>query len=178
MTTIVYRTLPVEEITASLFSPFIRRQEVTKCWRKINGNWCIRDDPFIDDWSEEDRRTLAACLQNTAETGGLVLGAFSDGVLKGIVSVESERIGKKQNYLDLSCIHVSADMRRAGIGKKLFFAAKDWAREHGAEKLYISAHSAVESQSFYRAMGCTEAEEYQQKHAEKEPYDCQLECRL
>ncbi len=175
---ITYRNLRASEIDASLFSHFIRRQAVTKCWRKIGGNWCVRDDPFIDDWSEEDRRTLAACLRNTAETGGLVLAAFSDGILKGIVSVESERIGKKRNYLDLSCIHVSADMRRAGIGKQLFFAAKDWAREHGAEKLYISAHSAVESQSFYRAMGCTEAEEYQQEHVEREPYDCQLECRL
>ena len=42
----------------------------------------------------------------------------------------------------------------------------------------ISAHSAVESQAFYKSMGCVEAEVYNQKHVEDEPYDCQLECGL
>ncbi len=42
--------------------------------------------------------------------------------------------------------------------------------------LYISAHSAVETQAFYKKMGCTEAQQYRQEHVEQEPYDCQLEC--
>lgn len=45
----------------------------------------------------------------------------------------------------------------------------------GAQALYISAHSSVESQAFYKAMGCVEAKEYQAFHVEKEPCDCQLE---
>lgn len=45
-------------------------------------------------------------------------------------------------------------------------------------KLYISAHSAVESQAFYKQMGCVEAQVYHLKHVEAEPYDCQLECKL
>ena len=65
-----------------------------------------------------------------------------------------------------------------GIGKALFLAAEDWARARGGRKLYISAHSAVESQAFYKAMGCVEAEKYHQGHVEAEPYDCQLECEL
>ena len=69
-------------------------------------------------------------------------------------------------------------MRGKGIGKRLFLAAGKWAKEHGAEKLYISAHSAVETQGFYRAMGCVEAQEYNQTHVEAEPYDCQLEYSL
>lgn len=104
--------------------------------------------------------------------------AFSEGILKGFVSVESELFGGEQKYLDLTSIHVSEDMRGQGIGKCLFTAAKEWARKNGAKKLYISAHSAVESQAFYQAMGCVEAEVYNQKHVEAEPYDCQLECLL
>ena len=80
--------------------------------------------------------------------------------------------------MNLSNIHVSQDMRRQGIGKELFTLTKTWANEHGAEKLYISAHSAVESQAFYKSMGCVEAVEYNQELAEKEPCDCQLECVL
>ena len=60
--------------------------------------------------------------------------------------------------------------------KTLFAAAKAWAGAHGAKKLYISAHSSVESQAFYKKMGCVEAREYSQIHVEQEPWDCQLEC--
>ena len=92
--------------------------------------------------------------------------------------MESALFGGSQKYLDLTSIHVSEDMRGQGIGKNLFLAAKKWANQNGARKLYISAHSAVESQAFYKAMGCVEAQVYNQKHVETEPYDCQLECEL
>ena len=105
-------------------------------------------------------------------------GGFYQGMLKGFVSVESDfmELGTTVRYLDLSCIHVSEDMRGSGIGRELFCAAKEWAGKRGADKLYISAHSAVESQAFYKAMGCVEAAVYASEHVEKEPYDCQLEC--
>lgn len=109
---------------------------------------------------------------------GFVFAAFCDGTLKGFASVEPALFGGEQGYLDLSCIHVSEDARGKGIGKALFLAAEDWARARGGRKLYISAHSAVESQAFYKAMGCVEAEKYHQGHVEAEPYDCQLECEL
>ena len=175
---IQYRTLTSQELTHQLFEHFIRHKTVTDCWRRENETWVVKSDPFVDDWSKEDYDFLIACLQNTLKTGGFVYGAFYDGCLKGFVSVESELFGGCQKYLDLTSIHVSEDMRGQGIGKTLFAAAKEWAKEKGAKKLYISAHSAVESQAFYKAMGCVEAEVYNQKHVEAEPYDCQLECVL
>ncbi len=173
-----YRTLHTDEISMELFQNFIRHQTVNKCLRRENGEWVVREDPFIDDWSKEDYELLVSCLKNTLRTGGFVYGAFQDEKLKGFVSVEPEIFGGTQQYLDLSSIHVSEDMRKTGIGRNLFLAAKKWAREKGAKKLYISAHSAVESQAFYTAMGCREAAVYHQGHVEKEPYDCQLECSL
>jgi len=177
--TVEYKNLTANEITPELFDGFIRRQVVVKCRRRDgNGNWVIRDDPFIDDWSAEDYAFLVKCLKNTVNTGGLVRAAFADGCLKGFVSVESEIFGGENRYADLTSIHVSEDFRRKGIGSALFEAAKVWAREHGAAKLYISAHSAIESQDFYAAMGCVEAAVYNQHHVEQEPFDCQLECAL
>ena len=173
-----YRTLCVDELNRELFKNFIRHQKVTDCWRREKGTWVIKSAPFIDDWSEGDYQTLVACLKNTLLTGGFVYAAFWDGQLKGFVSVESTLFGGSQKYLDLTSIHVSEDMRGHGIGKKLFYAAKKWASQNGAKKLYISAHSAVESQSFYKAMGCVEAQVYNQMHVEAEPNDCQLECEL
>lgn len=175
---IYYRELEAEEICRELFAKFIRHQTVTKCRRREKENWVVRDDPFIDDWTEEDYQVLVTCLKNTVSTGGLVYAAFAQDVLKGFVSVESSLFGKENRYLDLSSIHVSEDMRGRRIGKVLFRAAAEWARQQGAGKLYISSHSAMETQAFYQAMGCVEAQEYEKEHVEREPYDCQLEYRL
>jgi len=171
-----YRTLKEEKITLELFSHFQGHQTVGKCWcRDKDGFWCIKEDPFIDDWSKEDYIFLVDCLQNTIRTDGIVIGAFYQNELKGFVSVESDFIGEKKEYLDLTSIHVSEDMRGKGIGKELFSRATCWAKARGGKKLYISAHSAVETQSFYRNLGCTDAAEYQKSHVEQEPYDVQME---
>lgn len=175
---ITCRQLVSKEINIELFKDFTRRQVVTDCLRKENNKWVIKSDPFIDDWTEEDYGFLVSCLKNTAQTGGFVYGAFYEGKLKGFVSVEDDIFDDEQQYMDLSSIHVSEELRGKGIGKKLFLAAKKWAKEKGSKKLYISAHSAVESQAFYKKMGCVEAVSYNMQHVEKEPFDCQLECSL
>ena len=175
---IQYREVQADEINRDLFKDFIRRQVVTKCWRKENGIWVIREDPFTDDWSESDYRILISCLRNTVQTGGFVYAAFYVDMLKGFVSAEAELFGEERKYVDLSSIHVSEDMRNHGIGTRLFLAAKEWAGKRGADKLYISAHSAVESQAFYKKMGCTEAQICLPQHTKAEPFDCQLECNI
>ena len=175
---IYYRELNAEEICRELFAKFIRRQKVTKCRRREKEQWVVRDDPFIDDWTEEDYRVLVTCLKHTVRTGGFVYAAFVQDRLKGFVSVESSLFGGKNRYLDLSSIHVSEDVRGRRIGKILFQTAAEWARKQGAGKLYISSHSAMETQAFYQAMGCVVAQEYEKEHVEREPYDCQLEYRL
>lgn len=175
---IQYRELCANEINRELFKGFIRHQNVTKCWRKEDGKWVIKDASFVDDWTEAEYGILVDCLKNTVKTGGFVCAAFYNENLKGFVSVEQGLFGGEQRYLELSSIHVSEDMRNKGIGAELFLAAKKWAKENGARKLYISAHPAVESQAFYKKMGCVEAEVYNQKHVDEESCDCQLECKL
>ena len=173
-----YRELKAWEIEPALFARFIRHQVVTQCWRKENGIWVIKDDPFVDDWTEEEYRELVRCLKNTVAAGGFVYGAFVNHALKGFVSVESGYLDGPCRYMDLSSIHVSEDCRGQGIGRALFLAAKRWAKSQGGEALYISAHSAVESQAFYAKMGCVDARQYNPEHVRKEPWDRQLECPL
>lgn len=175
---IQYRALSENELCRELFKDFIRHQTVTKCWRKEGGEWLVKDAPFIDDWTEGDYDFLISCLKNTLSTGGFVYAAFLGHSLKGFISVESGLFGRAQKYLDLTSLHVSEDLRGSGVGTALFCAAKKWAKEKGAEKLYISAHSSVETQAFYERMGCVDAEEILKKHVEAEPFDRQLECRL
>lgn len=174
----IYREIKKEEINLTLFEHFDRFQQVTKCRRKTDGIWTVHDIEFTDDWSSEDISLLVAQLKANAENNGFIYGAFVYGQLKGFVSVTPEFFGTVCRYLDLSHIFVSRELRRNGIGRILFEKAKEWARDRGAERLYISAHSAGESQSFYSAMGCKEAQEYNAELVQKEPCDCQLECML
>lgn len=178
MENVTYREIRENELNRGLFAGFVRRQVVVKCLRRENNAWVVKDDPFVDDWSDENYEFLVSCLKNTIATGGLVYGAFAEGLLKGFCSVEAQPFGRENQYLDLTSIHVSADFRGQGIGRVLFAQAKAWAKGKGAKKLYISAHSAVETQAFYRAMGCVDAEEYNERHVQAEPFDCQMECKL
>ena len=134
-----YKEIQSEMITRELFAHFKRHQLVTQCWRKVGDQWCIKDIAFTDDWNEENYRTLITCLLSTVAGGGVVFGAFLDGCLKGFSSVEANLFGKNKEYLDLTSLHVSEELRSNGIGKELFRLSKEWAKKHGAQKLYISA---------------------------------------
>lgn len=103
-----YRSLQENEINRELFRDFIRRQVVTKCWRRKNGEWLIKDEPFIDDWTEQDYEVLIECLKRTVGTGGLIHGAFYEERLKGFVAVLPEIFGGENKYIDLalSLIHI------------------------------------------------------------------------
>lgn len=179
---IQYRRLEKHELTPELFQDFIRHQTVQDCYRKREGRWVIEPAPFIDDWSREEYDFLVQCLKDTIDGNGAVYGAFQaealglPGILKGFVSVEGGHMGSRGQYRDMTSLHVSEDLRGHGAGRQLFLLAKDWARDHGAEKLYISSHSAVETQRFYESMGCVDAEEVMEEHVRQEPYDRQLEC--
>ena len=175
---LIYRAVESDELCIELFAHFDRYQKVTHCWRKEDGRWVIKPVAFTEQWGEKEYRSLALDLQNTLKNGGVVFGVFADGQLKGFSEVTAEPLGPEKEYLELSSLHVSYDFRRQGAGKKLLSLAADWARDKGAKKLYISAHSSVESQAFYRAVGCVDAVYPDAAHVEKEPCDCQLEYRL
>ncbi len=173
-----YRTLAPKELTPSLFSSFIRRQTVRRCFRKVNGVFVVRDISFTEDWGKKEYQYLTECLKRTIRTGGTVFGAFYHGRLKGFASLENLLFGSKAQYLELSSLHVSKDMRKKGIGRTLFLMAAQAAKRKNAKALYISSHSAVETQAFYRAMRCVEAREYDPAAVKREPFDCQLEFSL
>ncbi len=117
-------------------------------------------------------------LKNLILSKGFVYAAFYGDKLKGFASVALEFFGMNKEYLDLTNLYVSQEMRRKGIGRILFFTAAKWAKNRGAKKLYISAHSAVETQAFYQSFGCVDAVICDPAHVQKEPFDCQLELDL
>jgi N-acetylglutamate synthase-like GNAT family acetyltransferase len=176
--TFSYKELEKTEITAELFTSFDRYQDVKKCWRKENGEWMLKEIAFTEQWGSEEYQYLIKCLQNTIQTGGAVFGTFQNKVLIGFASLENHFFGSQKEYLQLSSMHISYDKRGMGIGKELFSLVCKKAKAMGAQKLYISAHSSQETQAFYKAMGCVEAKEYNDRLVAEEPFDCQLEYSL
>lgn len=170
--------LTVSQITPALFVGFVRRQQVKRCWRKESGRWVLKDIAFLDDWSPADYTHLLQKLRAILLSGGAVLAAFDGKILAGFAAVTNEPFGPAEEYLQLSELNVSQPLRGQGIGRELFRLACEQARIRGAQKLYLSAHSAEETQAFYRAMGCVEATWYHPELVALEPCDCQMEFLL
>ena len=112
---------------------------------------------------------------NAWSKGGFVAGAIVGGTLVGFANVENTPLGSRKQYLELRYIHVSREYRGQGLGRQLFRLCCEGARQRRAEKLYIGAHPAVETQAFYAALGCVLAEEVVPEILALEPRDLQLE---
>lgn len=172
------RPLTQEELTPALFHNFCRFQPVEKAWRKTDGHWALQDVCYTDRWANETPQSMCASLLTLLAEGGMAWGAFLDRKLKGFCAVAGPLTGSQKQYADLTELHVSADCRATGLGRLLFEKAASFGRTRGAEKLYISAHSAAGPMAFYTSMGCVEAKEQDPRHTAAEPCDVQLEYTL
>ena len=171
--TVICGRLSEENFTPASLDGFISRQEVSACWRKRGGQWVLLPIAYIDACAPAAPEVLEAL-----RAGSPAFGAWTGGQLAGFAILDRERFGSRGQYVDLAELHVSRPFRGRGIGRELFRMACQEARALGAERLYISAHSARETIAAYRAFGCVEAEEINWTLAKKEPCDVQLEYRL
>lgn len=173
----------IERLTEDNFNQyslddFVRHQVVTECWRKVDGEWKLLPIAFIEDWDLNKRRKEAALIAGNLHGNMIDYGAFHDKKVLGYITVGTEKIGTKGQYIQLVTFQVSEPYRGMGVGRKLFERACDIARKYGAGKLYISAHSSKESQAAYKALGCVHTAEIIPWIAEDEPCDVQLEYDL
>ena len=170
----------VERLTEDNFNShsldnFIRHQVVTECLRNVDGNWILLPISFVEEWSLDKCREEASAIANNLYGDMIDYGAFEETDLIGYITVGTKRLGTKGQYVQLVTFQVSEPFRGMGVGRKLFEKAAGAAKEHGAKKLYISAHSSKESQAAYKALGCVHAEEIIPWIADEEPFDVQME---
>ncbi|TCL43014.1 acetyltransferase (GNAT) family protein [Harryflintia acetispora] len=176
---IVIRSLGVRDCVPGLLQSFERYQQVTRVWRTVGGEQRIVDCPFTEHWSGEEKDELVInTLLPALQAGGALYVAYDGETVAGFALLEGVPAGSRGQYRILAELYTSYPYRGRGIGRRLFLRCAGRTREMGGQYLYISAHSAVESMAFYRAMGCVAAGEVNQRLAEKEPCDCQLECRI
>lgn len=157
---------------------FKLNQNVTKCWRKVNGTYKLLPVSYTEDWNLSERKKMARKIISAINCGSTALAAVTDNYVTGFALLNNYLFGSEKQYVDLSEFYVAETFRRRGIGKKLFEQICSEAKRSGAKKLYISAHSAEESIAAYKKYGCVPAEEPDAAHIEKEPFDLQLEYGL
>lgn len=133
---------------------------------------------FIDDWDAEARAGVVRSLRSCAERGGAVLAATERGTVAGFASLEPDLFGPADEYAELTYLHVSAPYRGKGIGRKIIKTVCLAARGLGARRVYVGAHPAVETQAFYKRMGCRLSEYVHEPVWAREPLDLQLELVL
>ena len=173
-----YKRLDNNNFTGNSLDDFVRHQTVTECWRKIDNDWKLVPNVYEENWPQIQCREIAEDLVYNINNDQTGFGAFDGERIIGFATVSHRIFGASARYVQLVCFQISEEYRRQGIGRKLFSMACEEARRLGAEKLYISAHSSKESQAAYRALGCTPAEEVNEKLAAAEPFDVQMEYRL
>ena len=177
--TIRMERLGAKDIRPELLSGFERRQDVKRCWRKdAEGHFVLKDIAYISHWDGTKKAEIVQELRACAEGDGAVVVAYEGDELAGFGALRPGLFGMTAQYIDMHFLHVSHGARNRGIGRAIFGELGRIAREMGAEKLYISAHSAEETVAFYQKMGCVDALEQNQALAMEEPCDRQMECPL
>lgn len=178
LTDIKFLRLDNKNFNVNSLDGFILNQRVTACWRKVNNTYNLLPADYTEQWNPAARRQVAAKIISAVDSGAVAHAAAFKGKIIGFALIDNNLFGSRNQYADLSEFYVSEPFRRRGIGKILFDEACLAAKELGARKLYISAHSAEESIAAYKKYGCVPAEEPNGKHMEKEPCDLQLEFDL
>lgn len=175
---ILIREIREEDITESFLEHFNRYQEVNNVWRMENNAKIVKNVSFVEDWNDAEKQLVIKGLIETINNKGAVFGAFDGNKLIAFTSLDGNPIGNEKEYLQIQKLFVSNDYKGRGIGVELFNKCVERARSLGAQKLYISANSSVETVGFYEKMACVDASWINDKQVELEPFDCQMEYML
>ncbi|WP_214784570.1 GNAT family N-acetyltransferase [Exiguobacterium sp. S3] len=168
--------LLTNRLDPNFLNTFERFQETHRIYAvDSNGELYQKDEYYIDEWDDAKKKQVIEILNYYIDRGGVVVAIQNDKTLLGFAGLNGQPLGTEGQYLNLGFIHVSRLCRGQGIGMRLFERVCQAAIERSAKKLYIGANPAVDTYHFYKAMGCTFAEEIVPEVYEAEPLDLQLE---
>ncbi len=138
-----YQRLNSDNFNGHSLDDFVRHQTVTECWRKTDNDWKLVPNGYEEIWSQAQCREIAEDVEHHINLDQAGFGAFDGELVIGFVTVSHRIFGAAARYVQLVCFQISEEYRHRGIGRKLFSMACEEARQLGADKLYISAHSSA-----------------------------------
>jgi GNAT superfamily N-acetyltransferase len=154
----------------------IDRSEVHHHTYEVRGGQLVRTPNYfeIPGWRPETVAKETPLLLDCFDRGGTFLGVFDGDALIGIGVLESARVGRAGDQMQLTYLYVSRAHRGRGVGTQLFEAAVARAREAGAKALYVSATPTQNTVDFYVNRGCVLAPEPDPRLLAAEPDDIHL----
>jgi predicted N-acetyltransferase YhbS len=160
----------------SLIWQIDRREIVQNIYVLKDGKLVLKPDYFdIQGWPPGEAELYTPFLLDCFDRSGTFWGAFENDVLVGVAILESKFIGTQHDSLQLKFLHVSRDVRKQGLGSRLFHMAAEKAKTLGAKKLYISATPSENTINYYLRLGCILATEIDPELYALEPEDIHLE---
>jgi predicted N-acetyltransferase YhbS len=154
----------------------IDRSEVHHHTYELREGQLVRTPNYfeIPGWRADAAEKVTPVLLDCLDRGGTFLGVFDAEALVGMSVLESARVGRAGDQMQLAYLYVSRAYRGRGVGRQLFEAAVSCAREAGANALYISATPTENTVDFYLNRGCVLAPEPDPRLLAAEPDDIHL----
>lgn len=154
----------------------IDRSEVHHHTYELRGGRLVRTPNYfeIPGWRPETVEEETAVLLDRFDRGGTFRGVFDAEALVGVSVLESARVGRAGDQMQLAYLYVSRGYRGRGVGTQLFEAAVSFAREAGATALYVSSAPTENTVDFYRSRGCVLASDPDPRLLAAEPDDIHL----
>jgi predicted N-acetyltransferase YhbS len=158
----------------------IDRSEVHHHVYEVHDGQLVRVPSYfeIPGWRPGAAEAETPGLLERFDRGGSFLGMFDGDALVGVAVVDSVRLGRARDRIQLYYLYVSRPYRGRGVGRRLFDEAAAIAREAGASALYVSATPTENTVDFYLGRGCVLAPEPDPRLLAAEPDDVHLVCPL
>jgi predicted N-acetyltransferase YhbS len=154
----------------------IDRSEVHHYTYELRESVLVRVPNYFEvpGWRPNAAAKETPVLLDRFDRGGTFVGMFDAEALIGMSVLESTRIGRDRDQMQLASLYVSRPNRGRGIGTQLFEAAVSLAREAGANALYVSSAPTENTVDFYLKRGCVLAPEPDPALLAAEPDDIHL----
>jgi predicted N-acetyltransferase YhbS len=154
----------------------IDRSEVHHHIYELRGGQLVRTPRYfeIPGWRPGAAEKETPVLLDCFDRGGTFFGVFDAEALVGMAVLESARVGRASDQIQLAYLYVSRAYRGRGVGTQLFEAAVSFAREADANALYVSATPTENTVDFYLNRGCVLAPEPDPRLLAAEPDDIHL----
>lgn len=125
-------------------------------------------------WPEGEAEHYTPVLLESFDRGAPFWGVFEHDRLVAAASVDPKKRGKNGSLLQLSFLHVSHPQRGQGLARILFDYCVEYAKENGADGLYISSTPFENSVNFYQHLGCRLIDIPDPELYEREPEDIHM----
>lgn len=127
----------------------------------------------IPNWDEEKREKIKGKIEKVINENGVVIGAYEEDILVGIVSLSKKVISG--NRVQLVTLHIDKGRRGMGIGSKLFDLIVKEAKDLNVAGIYISASPKKNTIDFYLHKGCVSTKNIDEELLKEEPEDIHME---